>query len=75
MVPRRVVMVAMPCREIGEVGGALDIFYAANVRLPEDRGYAVEVVSPVTTSARGRACASPATARTGRSAVTSTRSS
>jgi transcriptional regulator GlxA family with amidase domain len=49
MVPRRVVMVAMPCREIGEVGGALDIFYAANVRLPEDRGYAVEVVSPVTT--------------------------
>ena len=49
MAPRRVVMVAMPCREIVEVGGALDIFYAANVRLPDDRGYAVEVVSPVTT--------------------------
>jgi len=42
MAPRRVVMVAMPCREIVEVGGALDIFYAANVRLPEDRGYAVD---------------------------------
>jgi transcriptional regulator GlxA family with amidase domain len=39
----------MPCREIVEIGGALDIFYAANVRLPPDRGYAVEVVSPVTT--------------------------
>ena len=49
MAPRRVVMVAMPCREVVEVGGALDIFYAANVRLPADRGYAVEVVSPVTT--------------------------
>ena len=49
MAPRRVVMVAMPCREVVEVGGALDIFYAANVRLPAHRGYAVEVVSPVTT--------------------------
>ena len=49
MAPRRVVMVVMPCREVVEVGGALDIFYAANVRLPADRGYAVEVVSPATT--------------------------
>jgi hypothetical protein len=43
---RRVVMVAMPCREVVEIGGALAIFYAANVRLPRDQGYAVEVVSP-----------------------------
>ena len=49
MTPRRVVMVAMPCREVVEIGGALDIFYAANVRLPTGRGYAVEVVSPVAT--------------------------
>jgi len=49
MAARRVVMVAMPCREIVEIGGALDIFYAANVRLPQDQGYVVEVVSPVTT--------------------------
>jgi hypothetical protein len=39
-------MVAMPCREVVEISGALDIFYAANVRLPRDQGYAVEVVSP-----------------------------
>jgi transcriptional regulator GlxA family with amidase domain len=49
MAPRRVVLVAMPCREVVEIGGALDIFHAANVRLPPDRGYAVEVVSPVAT--------------------------
>src|SRR5262245_11774389 len=49
MTPRRVVMVAMPCREVVEIGGALDIFYAANVRLPSGRGYAVEVVSPAAT--------------------------
>jgi transcriptional regulator GlxA family with amidase domain len=49
MALRRVVMVAMPCREVVEVGGALDIFYTANVRLPPDRGYAVEVVSPAST--------------------------
>lgn len=49
MTPRRVVVVAMPCREVVEIGGALDIFHAANVRLPPGRGYAVEVVSPVTT--------------------------
>ncbi len=49
MATRRVVMVAMPCREIVEIGGALDIFYAANVRLPGDHGYVVDVVSPVTT--------------------------
>src|SRR4029450_11247137 len=42
-------MVAMTCREVVEIGGALDIFYAANVRLPPGRGYAVEVVSPVPT--------------------------
>jgi transcriptional regulator GlxA family with amidase domain len=51
MEPRRVVMVAMPCAEIVEVGGALDIFYAAN-RAVDPEGarpaaYAVEVVSPV----------------------------
>jgi transcriptional regulator GlxA family with amidase domain len=49
MAARRVVMVAMPCREVVEVGGALDIFYAANVRLAAGRGYAVDVVSPVST--------------------------
>ena len=51
MAGRRVVIVAMPCREIVEIGGALDIFYAANVRLPAGRRYAVDVVSPVTTVA------------------------
>ncbi len=53
MAPRRVILVAMPCREVVEIGGALDIFYAANVALARsgvpDPGYAVEVVSPVTT--------------------------
>lgn len=49
----RVIMVAMPCNEVVEVDGALDAFYAANQALkrsgkPAD-GYAVEVVSPVTT--------------------------
>lgn len=47
MTARRVVVVAMPCREVVEIGGALDIFYAANVRLPAGGGYEVEVVSPV----------------------------
>jgi transcriptional regulator GlxA family with amidase domain len=50
---RRVVMVAMPCPEVVEIGGALDILYAANHILarggPPDPGYAVDVVSPVTT--------------------------
>ena len=32
MTPRRVVMVAMPCAEVMEIGGTLDVFYAANVR-------------------------------------------
>ena len=49
MTSRRVVLVAMPCQEVVEIGGALDIFYAANGRLPPGRGYAVEVVSPVAT--------------------------
>jgi transcriptional regulator GlxA family with amidase domain len=49
MTDRRVVMVAMPCREIVEIGGALDIFHAANLYLPGNRGYVVDVVSPVTT--------------------------
>ena len=53
MASRRVVIVAMPCREVVEVDGALDIFYAANQVLARtgasDLGYAVEVVSPVTT--------------------------
>ncbi|MGH7415409.1 MAG: GlxA family transcriptional regulator [Candidatus Rokuibacteriota bacterium] len=53
MAPRRVVMVAMPCAEVVEVGGVLDIFHAVNERLDRtgasDRGYGVEVVSPVAT--------------------------
>src|SRR5262245_23257258 len=49
MTPRRVVMVAMPCREVVEIGGGLDIFYSAHVRLPAGRGCAVEVVSPAAT--------------------------
>ena len=51
MTPRRIVMVAMPCAEVMEIGGTLDVFYAANVLLAEagssDPGYAIEVVSPV----------------------------
>jgi transcriptional regulator GlxA family with amidase domain len=51
MTPRRAVMVAMPCAEVMEIGGTLDVFYAANVLLAEagssDPGYAIEVVSPV----------------------------
>jgi transcriptional regulator GlxA family with amidase domain len=50
---RRIVMVAMPCAEVVEIGGVLDIFYAVNERLvaagTPDEGYAVEVVSPVPT--------------------------
>ena len=46
-------MVAMQCAEVMEIGGTLDVFYAANVLLAEagssDPGYAVEVVSPVAT--------------------------
>jgi len=42
-----------PCREVVEVDGALDIFYYANQILARegvsDLGYAVEVVSPVST--------------------------
>jgi transcriptional regulator GlxA family with amidase domain len=53
MAPRRVVVVAMPCAEVVEVGGILDIFYVVNERLDgagaADQGYAVEVVSPVAT--------------------------
>src|SRR4026209_266937 len=53
MASRRFVMLAMPCAEVFEVGGVLDIFYAVNERLAEagasDQGYAVEVVSPVPT--------------------------
>src|SRR5262245_19084910 len=47
MAGRRVVMVAMPCAEVVEVDGALDIFYVANLFV--DGAYDVEVVSPVTT--------------------------
>ena len=51
MPPRRIVMVAMPCAEVMEIGGTLDVFHAANVLLGEagssDPGYAIEVVSPV----------------------------
>jgi len=49
MADRRVVMVAMPCREVVEIGGTLDIFHAANLHLPEHQSYAVDVVSPVAT--------------------------
>jgi transcriptional regulator GlxA family with amidase domain len=46
-------MVAMPCAEVVEVDGALDIFYAANLVLERedatDVGYDVQVVSPVST--------------------------
>lgn len=46
-------MVAMPCAEVMEIGGTLDVFYAANILLAEagasGPGYAIEVVSPVTT--------------------------
>jgi transcriptional regulator GlxA family with amidase domain len=53
MGPRRIVMVAMPCAEVVEIGGVLDIFYAVNERLAQagtpHHGYAVEVVSPVPT--------------------------
>jgi transcriptional regulator GlxA family with amidase domain len=53
MTARRIVMVAMPCQEVVEVDGALDIFYAANQVLErqgaEEPPYAVEVVSPVAT--------------------------
>jgi transcriptional regulator GlxA family with amidase domain len=51
MAPRRVVVVAMPCAEIVEIGGVLDVFHAASERLARaggaDQGYAVEVVSPI----------------------------
>jgi len=40
-------MVAMPCAEVVEVDGALDIFYAANLFV--EGAYDVEVVSPATT--------------------------
>lgn len=53
MAPRRVVVVAMPCAEVVDVAGVLDILYAVNERLERagaaDQGYAVEVVSPVPT--------------------------
>lgn len=53
MARRRVILVAMPCAEVVEVDGALDIFYAANLILESagavDLGYDVEVVSPVAT--------------------------
>jgi transcriptional regulator GlxA family with amidase domain len=53
MAARRVVLVAMPCAEVVEVGGVLDIFHAVIERLgpagASDQGYAVEVVSPVPT--------------------------
>jgi transcriptional regulator GlxA family with amidase domain len=46
-------MVAMPCPEVVEVDGALDILYAANLFVGRagaaGAGYDVEVVSPVTT--------------------------
>ena len=53
MAPRRVVMLAMPCLEVVEVDGTLDILFYANEVLGRagaaDLGYEVEAVSPVTT--------------------------
>ena len=53
MSPRRIVMVAMPCQEVVEIGGVLDALYAANQCLAaagaSDPGYSAEVVSPVVT--------------------------
>ena len=53
MAMRRVVVVAMPCAEVVDVAGILDIFYAVNERTDRtgafDAGYAIEVVSPVET--------------------------
>src|SRR5262245_2046104 len=50
---RRVVLVALPCTEVVEIDGSLDIFYAANLFLGDPgssgHGYDVEVVSPATT--------------------------
>jgi len=50
---RRVVMVAMPCKEVVEVGGVLDALYIANQILATtgaaDPGYRAEVISPVVT--------------------------
>lgn len=52
MAPLRVIIVAMPCKEVVEVDGALDAFYAANQALARsakrEPGYEIEVVSPVT---------------------------
>jgi hypothetical protein len=49
MNPRRVVTLAMPCAEVVEVGGVLDIFHAVNQRLQQakasDPGYVVEVLT------------------------------
>jgi transcriptional regulator GlxA family with amidase domain len=46
-------MLAMPCSEVVEVGGVLDIFHTVNERVRHaavpDAGYVVEVVSPVET--------------------------
>jgi hypothetical protein len=53
MAMRRVVVIAMPCTEVVDVAGILDISYAVNERTDRtgafDAGYAVEVVSPVET--------------------------
>lgn len=53
MAMRRVVVIAMPCTEVVDVAGVLDIFHAVNERTDRagasDAAYAVEVVSPVET--------------------------
>lgn len=53
MARHRVVILAMPCAEVVEVPGILDIFFAANQRSGRGNGaepfYDVEVVSPVET--------------------------
>jgi hypothetical protein len=68
----------MPCNEVVEVGGLLDIFYGVNDQATrsgatDDMAYAVEVVSPVQTCARGRVSASSPSGPTALSVAPSTR--
>ena len=53
MAKHRVVILALPCAEVVEVPGILDIFFGANQRAGRGNGadpfYDVEVVSPVRT--------------------------
>ena len=46
MASRQVVMVAMPCKEVVEVDGALDIFYYANHVLASARASDLSDMTP-----------------------------